>query len=136
MEHPNNGTGDSRQTLMELILGTVLWGIVICLVGIWFASDRVVWLFSMGAGVSGAVAMAAHMYRSIEYAMEMPGDSAGKYLRKQSLLRMGGAMVLALGAYYLKGNVVAIFLGLLASKPGAYVQPLLHRVLGNLKKGR
>lgn len=136
MEHPNNGTGDSHQTLTELILGTVLWGIVICLAGIWFVSDRVVWLLSMGAGVAGAAAMAAHMYRSIEYAMEMPGDSAGKYLRKQSLLRMGGAMVLALGAYYLKGNVVAIFLGLLALKPGAYVQPLLHRVLGNLKKGR
>ena len=58
MEHPNNGTGDSRQTLMELILGTVLWGIVICLVGIWFVSDKVVWLFSVGAGVAGAAAMA------------------------------------------------------------------------------
>lgn len=128
----NKQTQDLAQTLKELVAGTVLWALIICLVTVWFADSKFVFVVSMAAGAIGAVAMAVHMHRAIEYAMEMPDDSAGKYLRKQSVLRMGGAAVLILLAYYLKGNIVAIFLGLLSLKPGAYTQPLLHK----LKKGR
>lgn len=128
----NKQTQDLTQTLKELVAGTVLWALIICLVTVWFADSKFVFVVSMAAGAIGAVAMAVHMHRAIEYAMEMPDDSAGKYLRKQSVLRMGGAAVLILLAYYLKGNIVAIFLGLLSLKLGAYTQPLLHK----LKKGR
>lgn len=128
----SNQKQDAVQTLKELVLGTVLWGIIICLIAVWFADSKLVFIVSMTAGVVGAVAMAVHMHRAIEYAMEMPDDSAGKYLRKQSVLRMGGAVVLILAAYYLRGNIVAIFLGLLTLKPGAYTQPLLHKFM----KGR
>ena len=132
MSKENRQTQDSVQTLKELVLGTILWAVIICLVTVWFSESRLIFVVSMAAGAASAVAMAVHMHRSIEYAMEMPGDSAGKYLRKQSVLRMGGAVVLILLAYYLKGNIVAIFLGLLALKPGAYTQPLLHKFM----KGR
>ena len=132
MNGNNRQTQEAVQTLKELILGTVLWAVIICLVTVWFVDSRFVFVVSMTAGTVGAVATAVHMYRSIEYAMEMPEDSAGKYLRKQSVLRMGGAIVLILLAYYLKGNIVAIFLGLLTLKPGAYIQPLLHKFM----KGR
>lgn len=124
-------------TLTDLIIGTVLWGVAICLIAVWFTESRFVFVLSLAGGVAGAIGMAVHMNRSIEYAMEMPEDSAGRYMRKQSMFRMLGAMALALAAYCLKGDVVAIFLGLLTLKPGAYVQPLIHRFLNrNLKKGR
>lgn len=132
MEKGSNQGQDPVQTLKELVLATILWGIIICLIAVWFTDSKFIFCASMAAGVAGAIAMAVHMHRSIEYAMEMPEDSAGKYLRKQSMLRMGGAMVLILLAYYLNWNIVAIFLGLLTLKPGAYTQPLLHKFM----KGR
>lgn len=137
MATENNLQQDSGSALKELILGTVLCGAVICLIAVWFADAKLTFLLSIAVGILGAVAMAAHMNRTIEYALELPEDSAGKYMRNQSVLRMVGAFALALAAYYLKGDIVAIFLGLLSLKPGAYVQPLIHRLLNrNLKKGR
>lgn len=137
MATENDLQQDTGSTLRELVLGTVLCGVIICLITVWFADAKLTFLISMAVGVLAAVAMAFHINRAIEYALEMPEDSAGKYMRNQSLLRMAGAFVLALAAYYLKGDIVAIFLGLLSLKPGAYVQPLIHRLLKrNLKKGR
>lgn len=128
---------DSGSMLKELVLATVLCGVLICLITVWFADDKPAFLLSMAVGVLGAAAMAFHISRSIEYALEMPEDSAGKYMRNQSFLRMAGVFVLALAAYWLKGDVVVIFLGLISLKPGAYVQPLIHRLLHrNHKKGR
>lgn len=133
----NKQTISAKETLKELMLGTVLCGILLVMLTVWFADSKLRFAASMATGILGAVAMAAHMYRSIEYAMEMPEESAGKYMRKQSMLRMLGAMALVLAAYWLGGNIIAIFLGLLTLKPGAYVQPLLHRFLSQkLKKGR
>ena len=132
MGQENNQELDSVQTLKELILAIVLWGIIIGLIAVWFTDSKFIFIVSMTVGVLGAVAMVVHIYRGIEYAMEMPDDSAGSFLRKQSVLRMGGAMVLILLAYCLKGNIIAIFLGLLTLKPGAYTQPLLHKLM----KGR
>lgn len=132
MNKKNGQTQDLALTLKELVAGTVLWAVILCLVTVWFADSKWIYVVSMTAGAAGAVAMAVHMHRAIEYAMEMPEDSAGSYLRKQSVLRMGGAVVLILMAYVLKGNIVAIFLGLLSLKPGAYTQPLLHKLM----KGR
>lgn len=137
MATENNPQQDTGSVLKELILGTVLCGLVICLATVWFADAKLTFLLSIAVGILGAVAMAAHMNQTIGYALELPEDSAGKYMRNQSLLRMGGAFVLALAVYYLKGDIVAIFLGLLSLKPGAYVQPLIHRLLNrNFKKGR
>lgn len=119
---------EENETLRELILGTVLWGIIFGLITVWFAEGRLVFIASLAAGVLGAVLTAWHMNRSVEYAMEMPQDAAAKYMGKQTVVRMGGAVLLVLAAYFLQGNVIAIFLGLLALKPGAYVQPLIHRL--------
>lgn len=132
MKTRNKQTQVLAQTLKELVAGTVLWAVIICLAAVWFTDSKLIFAVSMAGGALGAVAMAVHMHRAIEYAMEMPEDSAGSYLRKQSVLRMGGAVVLILMAYVLKGNIVAIFLGLLSLKPGAYTQPLLHKLM----KGR
>ncbi len=137
MEMENNLQTENGAVLKELIAGTVLCGIAIYLITVWFAGSKPAFLLSMAAGVAGAVAMAFHMNRAIGYALEMPEASSGKYMRNQSLLRMAGAFILALAVYYLKGNVVAVFLGLLSLKPGAYVQPLIHRLMKrNFKKGR
>ena len=51
------------------------------------------------------------------------------------MLRALVVVVVFFGTYLLKlGDVVAVFLGLFGLKIGAYLQPVLHRLIQKIKK--
>ena len=51
-------------------------------------------------------------------------------MKKGVVLRTVAAMVLVVLVWRLHGDIIAVFLGLLTLKLGAYTQPLIHRLAG------
>ena len=76
-----------NETLLELIVGILLSGSVIeagCIVITGYSRA-----FTSGLciGLVLAIGLAAHMYRSIDHALDMQPDDAEKYMRKAYMIR-------------------------------------------------
>ncbi|EET62606.1 hypothetical protein BRYFOR_05641 [Marvinbryantia formatexigens DSM 14469] len=121
-------------TLKELLCGIFLWGLLLALVLVWFSDSKPAFLLSLFAGVLAAAGMAFHMCHFIEDSLELTQEDASRHMKKGTVLRIAAAMVLAVLVWLLDGDIVAVFLGLLTLKLGAYTQPLIHRLTGRAKK--
>ena len=119
-----------NETLRELLIGILLWGIVWQAAGVWFVPDKALcsiglWLGGLTAGVC-----AVHMYRSLDKALDFSEKDAQKYMMSRSMMRYGLIIIVLLilmitGA----GNPLTCFLGVMGLKAAAYLQPLLHKLL-------
>ncbi len=83
-------------------------------------------------GAAGAVLMLVHMADTIERSLQSGDpDYAKKMTIMQSMLRR---MVFIVGMgfcwYFFKADLLAIVLGAMGMKAGAYLQPLVHKVSG------
>ncbi len=127
-----------NETLLELICGILVSGVLIEIVdlivtGVYPQFSGLRFLFATGLwiGIAVAIALAAHMYRSIDRALDMQPKDAEGYMRKAYLLRTGIILLAAAAVHYLKlGYVMAYFVGVLCLKFGAFLQPLVHKFLG------
>lgn len=124
--------------LKELILGILLCGLIFQISLVWLADSKLLYTTGLWIGVGISAFMAIHMNHSIENALDMPEEDAAGYSRKMYALRTAVVLVLFGAACYFRlGNVVAIFLGLFTLKFGAYLQPILHKMMQKVKeKGR
>jgi sensor histidine kinase regulating citrate/malate metabolism len=125
-----------NETLAELIAGIVIVGILIQLIELLvavihpeFAGSKCSFAIGLWIGVITAIFLAAHMYRSIDTALDMQPDDAEKYMRKAYLFRTAVILVVAFLVHFFKlGYVMATFVGMLTLKFGAFLQPLLHKI--------
>ncbi len=77
-----------------------------------------------------AVALALHMYRSIDRALEMEQEEAERYMRRVYLIRTAAIAVMAALLWYTKaGSVMASFLGVFCLAGGTWLQPLVHKLM-------
>lgn len=120
---------DASLTLKEMLVGILCWSLLIGLIFIWFVDSKLSFVFSLAAGTLAAAAMAFHINAAVETAVELPEGEAGRYMSRQAALRFALLIILVAAVYFLGGNVIAVFGGLLTLKFGAYVQPLVHRIL-------
>ncbi len=119
-----------NDTLLELIVGIVVCGALIQIVAVVVAGFSAEFAVGLWIGIAAAVGLAAHMYRSIDRALDMQPDDAEKYMRKAYLIRT--VMILAVAGvvtYVQLGYVMATFGGVLCLKFGAFLQPLVHRLI-------
>jgi len=124
-----------NETLSELIMGIVLWGVIWQIAGIWFVTDKAGCSIGLWIGIVLAVIYAAHMYRSLDRALDLPEKDAQKYMVSRNILRYG-MVVLILGILMITeaANPLCAFLGLIGIKAAAYMQPFTHKFLGKVKK--
>ena len=122
-------TGTNRSdTLIELMCGILVYGVVGQLVILCFLHDKI-WL-SIGwwIGVLCAVLGAYHMWWGLDRALDFGEKAAVKLITSYNLLRyvviviiMGIVMVTEIG------NPLAAVFGVFGLKAGAYMQPLIHK---------
>lgn len=76
-----------NNTLLELITGIIISAAVVEVLSILVAGFS--WKFTSGLwiGAATAIGLAAHMYRSIDRALDMQPDDADKYMRRAYLIR-------------------------------------------------
>ena len=131
-----------NETLGELMTGILVSGgiiqiidIVVCLIYPQLRKECLPFPLGLWIGIGTALFLAAHMYRSIDRALDMiPGD-AEKYMRKAYMIRTLSILAIAGVVHFLNlGYVMAAFLGMLCLKFGAFLQPLMHKLWKKFQK--
>ena len=122
------------ETLKELLIGILFYGIIVEVVGICFIKDKIYFSIGLWFGILLALAAAIHMWWGIDKALDL-GDGAGKYALAQNMIRYG-VIVVAFGILCVVdfGNPIAAFVGIMGLKVGAYLQPFTHKILLKLKR--
>lgn len=134
----NDSYVSGRQTRKELWTGIVLF-VLILMLGNLLAENKLTYTLGLLLGGAIAAGMVWHMYSSIERALLYEEETIKRKVKEGACLRM---LVMAAGlvaAVLLPEvfSVLSVFLGILSLKFSAYLQPLTHKVLLNLKsKGR
>ena len=136
---PEEDAVQIQDTLKEMAMGIGIFAIIFCIFFLIFGGERRVPLvlgLVMGAVVSEL--MLRHMYVTIGRAVDMDADSATKYTKKKATLRMlmSGAVLATALLVPSVFHVVGTLAGLFCLKFAAYIQPLTHKVLKSINKGR
>lgn len=122
-------TGTNRSdTLIELMCGILVYGVVGQLVILCFLHDKI-WL-SIGwwIGVLCAVLGAYHMWWGLDRALDFGEKAAVKLITSYNLLRYA-VIVIIMGIVMVTeiGNPLAAVFGVFGLKAGAYMQPFIHK---------
>ena len=127
------GAGKMDETLKELLVGISLFEILAVVIGIWFVDSPVKYILGVLAGAVLALLSAIHMYWSIRQNLEVNMDNASAanaYSVKSSMIRYGVILIVFL--FFCLTDIaypLAVFLGIMGLKAGAYLQPFTHKYL-------
>ncbi|MCC8137254.1 MAG: ATP synthase subunit I [Clostridiales bacterium] len=128
---------ETDEKLSEIVAGILLSGGIIQVLFFvaeffysQFRSSRASFAAGLWIGVAAAVALALHMYRSIDRALEMEQEEAERYMHRVYLIRAAVIVVMAALLWYTKaGSVMASFLGIFCLISGTWLQPLVHKIM-------
>ena len=123
-----------NDTLLEMWLGTVLFGAVCQLGLVWFLKDKLGYSIGLWLGIMAALLTILHLSVSLEKALDLDEGGAKKHMVTQNLVRYF-VLILFLVVLMITdfANPLAAFLGLMGVKAGAYLQPVLHKVFGKIR---
>lgn len=123
-----------NETLKELLLGILAFGVLCQAAGIWFVKDKAGYSLGLWIGTGLALLAAVHMWRSLDRGLELGTDATG-YMVKQNMVRYG-VLIVAYGVLCVTeiGNPLAAFLGIMGLKAGAYLQPFTHKLLNKRRR--
>lgn len=122
-----------NETLKELLIGITLFNVVAILIGVWFVDSPFRYILGILIGAALAFFEAIHMYHSIDHNLEINAadeNAANAYSVKNSMLRY--AVILIVFALICLTDIaypLAVFLGIMGLKAGAYLQPFSHKYL-------
>lgn len=124
-----------NETLLELSIGVLFWGIAAQAVGVWMVEDKPGYSIGLWIGVFLAIASGIHMWWSLDRSLDYGRDTAVKLMTKHNIIRYL-AIVVAMGLIMVSGfaNPLAAFLGLMGLKVAAYLQPFTHRICAKFYK--
>ena len=121
------------ETLKELMTGILLFGRVCLVVGVWFVNSPLKYIAGLLIGLVLALSAAWHMHWSICRNMDLNVDregAANAYAVKSSMIRYGVILVVFLAVCLTDfAYPLAVFLGIMGLKAGAYLQPFTRKYL-------
>ena len=123
-----NNKKKANETLKELIIGILFYGIIVEIIGWIPVRDKIYFSIGLWFGLILAILAAIHMWRGLNVGLDL-GDGAGKYVLSQNMIRYG-VIVVAFGALCIMdfGSPIAAFAGIMGLKAGAYLQPFTHKI--------
>ncbi len=117
-----------NETLREMFVGIVLYGILIQVILVIFFPAKLFCAIGLWAGILCAMAMGVHMAWCLDRIVEMDEKRAKAYARNTTMIRYGCVcLVLIVLALTKAGDPVTLVLGTLGLKIGAYLQPVVHK---------
>lgn len=128
---------DVNKTLLELIAGIFIYGIICQVVGFILVEDRFSYSTGLWIGIITAIAAAIHIWKSLDRALDFDEGTAGKKMQAQSVIRYV-IIVIVMGLTMISGvtNPLAAFLGIMGLKVAAYLQPFTHKLLIRFFRGK
>ena len=120
-------------TLVELWIGTGLFGVLSLLAGIWFVQNKTAYALGLLVGTLTAMYMSWHMARSIDKMIDKAeqGLDGSSGMRASSLLRYGLVVLILIASAFVSEyvNPVSVFVGIIGLKVAAYLQPFTHKIV-------
>lgn len=120
---------ECKKTLNGMLLGILVYAIVFAVVGLAISNNKVAYFIGLVLGCIISAFMAIHLYRSLDYCLDLDPESAEKTMRKRTLLRFL-IMLVAVGLAFCFPNVInpiGLFFGMMGLKISAYFEPFIHR---------
>ena len=121
------------ETLKELMTGTLLFVLVCLVAGVWFVNSPLKYILGLLIGLILALLAAWHMHRSICRNMDLNAGNDGAanaYAVKNSMIRYGVILIVFLAVCLTDfAYPLAVFLGIMGLKAGAYLQPFTRKYL-------
>ena len=127
-----------NDALPGLVLGIFVYGVIVELIGVWFAEDRLRYTTGLVIGIALACGMAINMAIVIQDAVDIYGESgAQRRIIAKSLLRyLVVVIVFFVMLRWRLGNPIIAFIGVLGLKVSAYLQPFAHRIISHWRSHR
>ena len=132
-------TDENSRVLKELILGTLLFGIVVTLLGVWWVDNKKMFLLGLAIGTALSVWRAIHMQSTLEKVLDFEEKTAkSKMAISYGVRLIAVTIVLALMVELELGNtaILMCFTGLFGLKVGALLQPHIHIYMNKLTTKR
>ncbi len=121
-----------KQTLRELQVGIVFFGIVNVLIGMWFPEKMLDYVFGGALGTVAALVMSENMARAVARSVVKDEKHAEASMRLAFIVRyLIATVVLAVACVSPWVNPIATFFGIFSIKFATYLTPLVHKI--NLK---
>lgn len=125
-----NAISAQNETLVDLILGILIFGILVILVGLFVAPDRLMFTLGVLLGTASSVARAIHMAVTLEEQMYYNEKDAKAYAMKNYAIRYVFIIIIMvlsvkLGVAGMVGTIIGIFL----MKPAAVLAPQIHKYI-------
>ncbi len=121
-----------NRALLELETGILFYGILIQIIGLFFAKDRLNFSIGWCVGILTACILAWHMWFTLDRALDIPEDAVKK-VRLAAIVRyLVCILVLAVLMMTEWGNPLAGFFGIWSLKVAAYSQPFTHKVYNRI----
>lgn len=119
-----------NEALIDLILGILIFGMLVILVGLFVAPDRLSFVLGVILGTASSVVRAVHMAVTLECQMDYGEKDARAYAMRNYMIRyliLIAVLLLSvrLGTAGMAGAVIGIFL----MKPAAVLAPQIHKYI-------
>ncbi len=127
---------DALREMFVGIIGMAVLALIVFLIA--GGENRLSLILGLTLGTAASGVILWHMYVTIGRAVDMDADSATKYTRKKAIVRMlaWGAVLVISALFPAMFHVVGTLVGLFLLKFTAYLQPLTHKALKSINKGR
>ncbi len=117
-----------KDTLIELFIGIGIYFVIAEIVGLVFVENKLTYTAGLVLGTIGAMLLSIHMYYTLNKGLDMDKDAATKYIKNNSFIRLGiMLLILLVGRVITYISFLAVFIGLLGLKIGAFMQPLVNK---------
>lgn len=126
-----------NQTLRELFLGVLAWGILCQATVVWFLTEKGSYSLGLWIGIVLAAAASYHMWWSLDRSLDFESETAVKLITRYHILRYA-VIVIVLGVVMVSGiaNPLSAFLGVMGLKVAAYIQPFTHKLSTKLIRSK
>lgn len=121
-----------NEALPGLVFGICIYGVLLQILGVWLADDKLRYTTGLWIGIGCALFMAIHIAISIEDAVSIGTEEGAKKKTIASAMfrYVVVLLVLTVMCYFNLGTILPAFFGILGLKISAYLQPLFDRVRG------
>lgn len=122
-----------NRTVLEVELGIAACGILLQIIALIFARDRLNWCLSflLGSVLSGIAIW--HMYRTLDRALDLGEETAQKLIYRGYVTRYFALVAIILFLIAMKWlDPLLVFLAYMCMKVAVYLQPFTHKLCNKL----
>ena len=122
-----------NRTVLEVEMGIAACAIILQVIALIFARDRVNWCLSflLGSVLSGIAIW--HMYRTLDRALDLGEETAQKLIYRGYVTRYFALVAIILFLIAMKWlDPLLVFLAYMCMKVAVYLQPFTHKLCNKL----